>query len=209
MIRTLILLTVLLSISQSIAAQQNNAGQIQAAPQPEDYAVWSALLEHQFAGARSLVINREVSGCTGIGNNREGEQARQKNLAKLPARLPGLSAETVADFRKKERTCHLLQESFRLPVRYFLLDKQERRSIFPGKNVDQAWRSFDQKFPGSSGIINVSSVGFNRNRTQALIDTSWKCGSACGGGKMVLLTKNNGQWKVTSTLKVWEISPPK
>ena len=179
------------------------AGQIEE----EDYAVYSALTDELYAsrGGTLLVIDKDVSGCAGTGNNVEGEKARQQELNKLTTKMPGLSARTIADFKKKEMQCRYFESRFSLRTKYVLIDKQERNSIFFKQNVKKAWENFFRKYPGASGYINFSNVGFNEDHTQALVNTYRKCGGSCGAEQMVLLTKANGKWAVTSTLKIWEL----
>ena len=172
----------------------------------EEYAVYSALLQSLYAsGAKVLVIDNFVSGCVPVGNNAEGERAWQQSLNGLPNKLPRLSAKTVTDFKSKSRTCHTIEAKLRLPTKYILISQTERRAIFSKPDVNKSWQSFQQKYPGAAGYINVSNIGFNEDRTQALVNTFRKCGDKCGGEKMVLLTKVNGKWSVAATHKIWEL----
>jgi hypothetical protein len=51
--------------------------------------------------------------------------------------------------------------------------------------------------PGAASIVfEVSAVGFNRDRTRALVYVGHHCGSLCGGGRYHLLVKNDGKWQV-------------
>jgi hypothetical protein len=172
----------------------------------EEYAVYSALMQSLYAsGAKVLVIDNFVSGCVPVGNNAEGERAWQQSLDKLPSKLPKLSPKTIADFKSKARTCRNLEAKLTLPTKYILISQAERRAIFSKADVNKSWQSFQQKYPGANGYINVSNIGFNEDRTQALVDTFRKCGDKCGGERMVLLTKVNGKWSVAATHKIWEL----
>jgi hypothetical protein len=177
-----------------------------AALDDEEYAVYSALIHSLYAnGAKVLVIDNFVSGCVPVGNNAEGERAWLKSLDKLPSKLPKLSAKTIADFKSKARTCRTIEAKLTLPTKYILFSQAERRAIFSKADVNQSWQSFRQKYPDANGYINISNIGFNEDRTQALVDTFRKCGDKCGGEKMVLLTKTNGKWSVAATHKIWEL----
>ncbi len=189
--------------SQPASGATKPAGQIEE----EEYAVYSALIEELYAsrGGKLLVIDQDVSGCAGTGNNVEGEKARQQDLNKLTAKLAGLSAATIADFRKREMQCRYFESKFNLRTKYVLTGKPERNSIFFKQDVKKAWDNFFRKYPGASGYLNFSNIGFNEDRTQALVNTYRKCGGSCGAEQMVLLTKANGRWAVTSTHKIWEM----
>ncbi len=177
-----------------------------AALDDEEYAVYSALLQSLYTnGAKVLVMDNYVSGCVPVGNNAEGERAWQQSLNSLPSKLPKLSTKTIADFKSKSRNCRTIEAKFTLPTKYILISQPERRAIFSKADVNKSWQSFHQKYPGAAGYINLSNIGFNEDRTQALVDTFRKCGDKCGGEKMVLLMKVNGKWSVAATHKIWEL----
>ncbi len=176
-----------------------------AALDAEDYAVYSVLLQSLYGnGAKLLVLDNYVSACVPVGNNTEGEKAWQQSLSSLPGKMPKLSPKTVADFKRKTRQCRNVEANFTLPAKYILLSKQERKQVFSTSDTKKAWANFYQKYAGASGYINLSNIGFNEDRTQALVDTYRKCGTQCGAEKMVLLTKVNGSWNVAATHKIWE-----
>ena len=168
----------------------------------EDYAVYSAALKELF-GTKSIALENQVSGCTGIGNNKEGEASWQKSLDELPQKLKKLSPKTLADFKSKSRVCKTLESKFNSSVK--LISKQERRTIFSGKDMRKAWAAFNKKFPGANGYVIVSNVGFNEDRTQALVDISNKCGDKCGAEQFVLLLKVGGSWTVSGMNIVWQL----
>lgn len=204
-IQLFILAGLILSLSP-VAASQAKKKSIpakQSTPiDDEDYAVYTALL-HELYGGKALTLEREVSGCTSIGSNKEGENAWQKSLAGLPQKLTRLSTKTIADFKSKSRLCRTLDAKFNSSVR--LISKQERRTIFASKDTRKDWAGFYRKFPGSSGYIIVSSIGFNEDRSQALVDLTNKCGDKCGAEQFVLLSKVNGGWRVSAKHKLWEL----
>ena len=168
----------------------------------EDYSVYSAVLKELYGG-KSIALENQVSGCTGIGNNKEGEASWQKSLDGLSGKLKKLSPKTIADFKGKSNLCRMLDAKFNPSIK--LISKQERRTIFSGKDMRKAWAAFNKKFPGANGYVIVSNVGFNEDRTQALVDISNKCGDKCGAEQFVLLTKINGSWSVIGMNVVWEL----
>lgn len=172
----------------------------------EEYAVYSVLLQSLYGnGTKLLVIDNYVSGCVPVGNNAEGEKAWQQSLDSLPNKLPTLTPKTIADFKSKARQCRNVEAKLTLPAKYLLFSKQARQQIFSNPDTKKAWASFYQKYAGATGYINLSNIGFNEDRTQALVNTYRKCGVRCGAEKMVLLTKANGQWSVVATHKIWEL----
>ena len=58
----------------------------------------------------------------------------------------------------------------------------------------------------SAPYYSVSSVGFNRAKTKAIVDLGHHCGGLCGGGQPHFLEKKNGKWtevKVSADIEVW------
>ena len=208
----LVLIVLMVGLFPTIFSQSKKMPAPAAAPKPtaaiddEEYAVYSALIQSLYGnGAKMLVIDNFVSGCVPVGNNSEGERSWQQSLDKLPSKLPNLSAKTVADFKGKSRTCRTIESKLTFPTKYILISQAERRAIFSKADVNKSWQSFQQKYSGANGYINVSNIGFNEDRTQALVDTFRKCGDKCGGERMVLMTKVKGKWSVTATHKIWEL----
>ncbi len=210
--KILVLIVMVGGLFPTIFSQSKKKPVPAAAPKPtaaiddEEYAVYSALIQSLYAnGAKMLVIDNFVSGCVPVGNNAEGERAWQQSLDKLPTKLPKLSPKTIADFKSKARFCRNIEAKLTLPTKYVLISQADRRAIFSKADVNKSWQSFQQKYPGANGYINVSNIGFNEDRTQALIDTFRKCGDKCGGEKMVVVTKVNGKWSIIATHKIWEL----
>jgi hypothetical protein len=63
--------------------------------------------------------------------------------------------------------------------------------------------TLQQIFPGASGIISFSRVGFDSSLHEALVSTSFICGGLCGTGWRYVLRKKAGSWKVVSKWIVW------
>lgn len=173
----------------------------------DDYAVYSTVLTALYAKSspKLFVIDREISGCVRSEKNVEGVLAWQKSLDTLPRKMANLSTITVADFKRKVQLCRKLNTEFSAPAKVILFEQQDRKTIFSGQNPQLAWQKFNQKFPGANGYINFSNVGFNADRSQALVDTYRKCGQKCGAEQIVLLTKVNGSWNIAAMHKVWEL----
>ena len=211
-LQILVVMALAFGLPTSALSQSKKKAAPAPAPKPtpalddEEYAVYSALIQSLYSNsAKVLVIDNFVSGCVPVGNNAEGERAWQQSLNSLPGKLPKLSPKTVADFKSKSRDCRTIESKLTLPTKYILISQQERRAIFSKADVNKSWQSFQQKYPGANGYINISNIGFNEDRTQALVNTFRKCGEKCGGEKMVVLTKANGKWSMTGTHKIWEL----
>jgi hypothetical protein len=69
-----------------------------------------------------------------------------------------------------------------------------------GKNPD--WEDFSARFPGAMGWYAVSAVGYASNRTLAIVHVDHLCGR-CSEGRLMLLRREGGTWRVISTDGTW------
>jgi hypothetical protein len=63
------------------------------------------------------------------------------------------------------------------------------------------WIAYYRRFSDSSGFIMLSRIGFNTERTQALLYLGSRCGPGCGDIHFLLLEKTNGTWTTKKELK--------
>jgi hypothetical protein len=56
--------------------------------------------------------------------------------------------------------------------------------------------SFPQRYPTYQGWIEVSAVGFNSDKTIAIVYLGYHCGEQCEGGEFKALEKKEGRWQL-------------
>jgi hypothetical protein len=56
------------------------------------------------------------------------------------------------------------------------------------------WEGFYQRYPDSGGWIELSAVGFNVDKTVAVVYMGHHCGPLCGSGGFHVLEKKDGKW---------------
>jgi hypothetical protein len=97
------------------------------------------------------------------------------------------------------------QKPIYLPLIEDYVAKNSRKRVLEGKFdlpecvlVDFGRTSVRGNYPLASApiIFEVSAVGFNSDRTRALLYVGHHCGSLCGGGRYHLLVKKDGKWHV-------------
>lgn len=176
----------------------------QVNPEVEKYAVYSALIKEMYVGdeIKLLVIGQET-GCHTPPDNEQVEEIRSEMEVRAIEGLPELERETVSDFRVRAKECHSLSRQLDIPIEYVLVTDKELDRSFPTGEIDREWSRFYAKYPESSGIIDLSNVGFNREMNQALVSTGWGCGGLCGAGYFVQLVKEQGVWKVQAKVNTW------
>lgn len=168
----------------------------QPAPEPEEYAVYAAVLKEAFIGkgTKRLVIERHTSI----------DDLAHRDPNQMLERLSPLSKQTVEDFKSKNRQSYELKNKFNLQVEINFLTEDDVRELFKKRDGQQdGWKLFRQKYPAAGSIITLSRVGFNAERTQALMFVAHVCGRLCGQGNYILLNKNEGEWKVEKKSMTW------
>jgi hypothetical protein len=68
------------------------------------------------------------------------------------------------------------------------------------------WAEFRRRFPAQRGFIRVTPVAYSSDSLDALVYYEFYCGSLCGGGVVVSLTRREPakRWKPRVTLFIWE-----
>jgi hypothetical protein len=172
---------------QSIAVQP-------VAEDPEAYTVISALLpgEGQFLVLRQQTTFWEKKTSKDLGIR--GDAKFRKEWGKV-----------MDDFVRKNRSPRLLDDKIALERSYKIVSDSELDAIFEHRDAD-GWNAFYKKYPRSFGIWSVSAVGFNADKTKALVELNRNCGLLCGGGGPHFLEKRDGRWvevRVNATVRVW------
>lgn len=93
-----------------------------------------------------------------------------------------LLAPAITDYFKQNETRRFLQPKFKVEQQYELLAPQDASAHVRG-NPDR-WR------------IELSAVGFNRDKTIAIVSATSYCGEGlCGGGAFYVFVKKCGKWQ--------------
>jgi hypothetical protein len=112
-----------------------------------------------------------------------------------------LRADTIQDFLGKSCTVGRLSQNFHTDLpKTFIAVGSER---FSDLIVNDGSKSFEQLFPGASGIISFSHVGFDPTLREAVVSVSFVCGSLCGSGHRYILRKKRGRWEMVSKATLW------
>lgn len=161
----------------------------------EEYAVYSALISEEYLNdkVKLVVIANPTSG----GN-------RSKDTADIFLELLApLSHATLNDYLARNSKPYHLRNSFSLKAKYVIVEYKEIEKFFENPDFDEAWKTFYQRYPASNGYVALSRVGFNPAKNQALVSMSWMCNSRCGAGKLVLMAKRDGKWKIEKQHLMW------
>jgi hypothetical protein len=174
-IRSLLILALLL-----FQGVNSTTGKAPPYEDQEAYEVYSAILPLEWplrdAHAKRLIIQNETKGyemCL------RPEKEWQEKIG--PA---------ISDYVKANAKPSLLQPRIKVGAPYRLIIADELRSTIQ----TAGWEGFYQRYPDSGGWMELSAVGFNVNKTVAVVYMGHHCGPLCGGGGFHVLEKKDGKW---------------
>jgi hypothetical protein len=183
--------------SKAVAPPQLSQQTRQSEIEEEEYAVYSALLNENTNDDnvnRLLIIMDQPSPWVDFIDDEQNDF--YEGLLKSS---PALMAETVNDLKAKNNEHHRFTRRFNITRRYVLISEKDIDDLFR-KGVGDGWEKFYRKYPKTDGYATFSRVGFNAEKTQALVYQAHGCGGLCGGGSYILLTKTNGVWTVKGNI---------
>jgi hypothetical protein len=96
-------------------------------------------------------------------------------------------------YREANKRQSILLRRFSFPFEYDLVPSETIDGFFKTKGPG-GWAGFYKRFPNSGGYVEMSAVGFNSDKTLALMYAGHSCGGLCGGGGYYLLKKTDGKW---------------
>jgi len=148
----------------------------------EAYQVYSALLPREESAGfakGTLVIQKETVPGTDPSEPCLTPEAATK------------FKDAVADYDRANSKPWLLQHQFQIEKPYELVSSQSIETLF--KQHD--WEGFYKRYPDSGGFLTLSAVGFNQDKTRAIVYTGSACGNLCGRWAWHLVEKVDGKWK--------------
>jgi hypothetical protein len=170
---------------------------------PDEYAVWSVLLTKKYAteGTKRLVIEDQTALLP--------SDLIVSHLADLEN-----ASDAVSDLKTKNQRPYIMENKFSVSLPCILISKGTENGLFhfPGdnridaeavKNIDQGWRQFYQDFPDAGGILSISRVGFNSDKSLAIVYISAKKSMMIANGKCYVLAKKNGSWELEDEVLIW------
>lgn len=154
--------------------------------------VYATVLREMFGGNGPLVVIASEAG---------GEMHCDTGYDLRVLDEIGTGAETMSDYCRSKPSTKLT----RLPdvaAKQVFLSYEAYSKMFEGRGPN-GWPGFYEKYPGSSGFISLSTIGFNGAGDEALLYASKSCGGLCGDGWYVLLRKGPDGWYIHKKKMMW------
>lgn len=112
----------------------------------------------------------------------------------------------IKDFISNNTSSFQIDKTFFFDVSNFdIMSRKEISRLLKTNLLDGDWSDFFKKYPESTGLLSFSRIGFNEQKTHAILYVEKNCGNKCGTGNYLFYYKTSDKWKVGSIFKVWTI----
>ena len=158
----------------------------------EEYAVYSALVRQNPIGyglGSSFVVRENTMA------DLDMFERTLENVHKLPSGL-------VDSYRSRNAASYTLRPNLDIEQDYVMMPQEVFDEILLKKG--SRWTDFEAKYPGASGFVTFSRVGFNADGDEAIASMGYRCGDLCGAGGLYILVKEEGNWVVQEGLMIWQ-----
>jgi hypothetical protein len=143
----------------------------------ETYLVYSSLIDHLFDhGAVAVNVETQLYPLSPNGIQ------EFENLA---------SPEMVADFAEKNKTRHVILQEFTSRIRPALTYE-----ISTGRFIDLGPEDTSNRAESTKEIVSFSAIGFNSDRTEAILNTTLTEGSRCLSTLYLMKKRADGRWYI-------------
>jgi hypothetical protein len=167
----------------------------------DEYAVLNALLAQTISGPdhKAFVIKEH----TAIGGPAGDLHA-----------YAFLSEGAYSDFHTKNEKSYILDAKRTGIPAWTLLSKEAEDKLFPfanitsitaetEKQIEDSWKQFYRTYPGAHGILTFSRVGFNSDKSQAVVYMKYDGNVMSHYGAYFLLVRKGGLWEFQTKKTIW------
>jgi len=152
----------------------------------ERRAVYEAVLRHaSHRDVQRYVLEPGAQGGLGYGGGPGGN---------LPSKA---RRDTIADLRRRPTRPMPRDLAVGVPVEFLSAAEWDALPVAgDGFVIDERWKTFRARFPGSAGWMIFTNVGFSADGRQALVHLVQSHASLAGRGHFVLLEHSAAGWRV-------------
>ena len=162
-----------------------------------EYQLYSLILKENFKSSKELVIKQKTVASTSSFPVKGYQETIQKAHADLDVSI-------FTDFIEKNDSSYNLGDKITVPSKTItLISNEDVQQFFTSKDVNKGWTDFYKKYPDSGGMIDFTRVGFNEDKSQAIVAVGHYYASLGADGSLIYLTKKNNTWRIVQTISTW------
>ena len=155
------------------------------------YEVYSAVLSLPFNGnlpkSKILIIRQETLRNFGAYLDSEPDSTI---CLRPDADFKPIVDPAIEDFLQRNKSKWKLQNRFDLEIPYKLVSSDQVLELIK----KEGWEGFNKAYPDSGAFIDLSAVGFNADKTVAVVSKGGWCGQLCGEGGYYVMQKKTDKW---------------
>lgn len=168
-----------------------------------EYEIWSAVLARKYGdGTFQRLVARDRT-----------EILMPEPIAKRWQNSEH-DTEAFADLKAKNKTQYALENKFSVKLPCILINSEEESKVLHSAPISRAdkdyvekvrssWHQFYEEYPGAQGILTISRVGFNSDKSEAMVYIANNASLMLGSGELFFLTRKNGPWEIQAEQMIW------
>ena len=118
--------------------------------------------------------------------------------------FPDFDTTLVANLNEVNDTTCLFEDEFHSDDNQLIVVSSEELSyIFDSQDVNNNWQEFYRRYENAVGYIQFSRIGFNDDKTQAILEAGHFYGSLGAEGSIIYLVKQRGNWVIKDRRMTW------
>jgi hypothetical protein len=189
----LILASLFVNCSKNVAINEADLKSTDTLGDP-DYQIYSLILNEKFTSAGEFVVKQKTTKLKTI------DQASNY----LKTEIPTIDLSIFTDLTQINDSTRTLDNKFiNLNKTITLIKGEELISYLSTDDPNHFWVKFYKKYPISAGVIGFSSIGFNTDKTQAIVQVENSFASLGAEGALFYLVKDENGWKIISVTLTW------
>jgi len=183
----------------------------------EDYSVYAAVIKTEILDStKSVAIIK--NGIDSIEKREStystADQLTSKNVSDKyqvylwtenskkdrPSTIDSINQEFLIDYCKSSADKFIFENSFNQTYKTILINKFPVRQ----KSIEQDWKNFYKKYPGSGGIFSFSRISYYTADKKTAIFYYWVRRNGLNGhGAIAIMTKVDGEWQMKYKTYLW------
>lgn len=165
-----------------------------------DYQIYSLVLAETQTESKQSIVFQTSTNAISISE----ETGSDSYAVFFKSVIPDLDLTVFTDYRRINASTVNFENKFKVNSKTIkLIGEEELTSIFSVPDVNGGWERFYNKYPNSNGYTRFSRIGYNTDKTTAVLEVGRFYASLGGSGTIVILKKENAAWKIIRTQMTW------